>query len=714
MSSDHSIVFVADPRYSGGTSRALAAEARALQKAGLSAAFCPVLGPTIRRVRPVSPPLVPFLADGTLRVVDPRAEARARLVVVHHPSVFTNLPHEPWRIRAERVVLVLHHPPRDGLGAVSYDLDRILANLAEVFEGEVVAAPVGPVVRGQLGQRRLLEEDWHNLLDFDDWQPRSRALTGEIVLGRHSRPQLSKFPDTRSEALSFYPDRPDVRVRMLGAPQELRERYDPLPPGWELLDFDAEEPADFLGTLDYFVYAHGKEWVEAFGYAVLEAIASGVPAILPAPMRKTFGDLAHYAGPDGAWPVIERLEADPEGRARHVLAARELARARYAIEDFLPRLDRVAPGWRGGQAAARIAPPVRALLMTSNGIGLGHLARMMAVADRLGDRARCAFFTLSQGFSLAAEAGYLTQFVPFHAATGAPLGAWNRALLEELGDFIDLFSPDVLVFDGNVPYAGLVAALDARPGLRRVWMRRALWAPGTLPEREEAFDLIVEPGEFSARFDDGGCAGRGAVPVAPILNVRPEAVLPPAEARAALGLPDGPVHVGLMLGAGANYDLNGIRDALLADIARRPDVEVTEIVSPYRPDRGGDAAHRRIRHFPAAEVYAAFDFLILGAGYNSFHEALSARVPAVFVPNEAPEMDRQILRARHAAAIGCGMCLRASDRVRLASVLDRMFDPAARADMRRRMSRVTFGDGAAEAAELILSVARMSRLSKGF
>jgi hypothetical protein len=714
MVDDHPIVFVADPRFPGGTGRALAAEARALQKAGLSAAFCPVLGPLIRRARPVAPALAPYLADGTLRVIDPRRAARARLVVVHHPSIFTHLPHEPWHLGTDRVVLVLHHPPRDGLGNAAYDLDAITANIAEVFAMQPILAPVSPVVRAQLGRRPTLEEDWVNLFDFDDWQPRPRPRGATIVVGRHSRPQASKYPDSRAEALLAYPDRPGVSVRMLGFAADLAQRYDPVPRRWELLEFGAEEPRDFLATLDYYVYFHGREWVEAFGYAVLEAIAAEVPTILPPSLAPTFGPMAHYAQPAEVWPTIERLEADPAGRARHAGLARELSRETFSTDAFLPRLDRIVPGWRERPTPAAAARPVSAVLMTSNGVGLGHLTRMLAVARHLSEHGRCAFFTLSQAFGLAEEAGYLTQHVPFHVASGAPQEAWNRALAEELGDFLDLVAPDVLVFDGNVPYAGLVAALDARPGLKRVWMRRALWAKGVTPQSEGAFDLILEPGEFSERFDVGGSAGRDAVRLAPILHVPPGETLAQDAARAELGLCEEAIHVGLMLGAGTNFDFSRMRAQILEHLAAHEGVAVTEIVSPFRGLSRDAAAHRRIALFPAARVYRAFDFLVLGAGYNSFHEALAARVPAVFVPNEAAEMDQQIVRARHATAIGCAELLRVSDRVRVAGVLERMLDSKVRAEMRSRMARLTFADGAAEAASLILSVARMSRLSQGY
>jgi predicted glycosyltransferase len=52
--------------------------------------------------------------------------------------------------------------------------------------------------------------------------------------------------------------------------------------------------------------------------------------------------------------------------------------------------------------------------------------------------------------------------------------------------------------------------------------------------------------------------------------------------------------------------------------------------------------------------YAAFDFAVSAAGYNSFHELLSARMPTVFIPQERG-FDDQLRRAE--TAYQSGACL---------------------------------------------------------
>ena len=275
------------------------------------------------------------------------------------------------------------------------------------------------------------------------------------------------------------------------------------------------------------------------------------------------------------------------------------------------------------------------------------------------------------------------------------------------------------MFDGNVPYSGLVSALNQWPGVKRVWVRRGLW-PTTQNDtisREVHFDLVIEPEDFSARFDRGATTlSKVGCRVPPILASSPDDRLTRAQARQELGLDPQSNVVAMMLGAGTNFDFQRIRKRLLKDLTDRDDIDVLEIVPPFasQPDNEPNALHRQISLYPAFRYSNAFDAMISSAGYNSFHEAILGGIPTLFVANEAPEMDLQITRARHAKQIGCAEMLRASDRIGVPQVIDRLLDPACRADMRRRMERFQFDDGASAAARLIYEHSFSTRAVQGF
>lgn len=712
----------------------MAAEISALAMRNVQPRIAPVLCPIFRQSRCFNEKIESLLSESKATLIDPCQTHHTRLALVHHPALFENLPPQPIKLQADVVVLILHHPPFNGFGVPEYDLTCVVENLLDCFASKLLLAPVGPLVREQLVDFSMpgvdiCEQDWSNVIDFNDWPVRATSTNQkQVVIGRHSRPQLSKFPETLEQALMVYPDSNRYKVHMLGAPPELAEHYGSVPANWHVDEFDAKPVTRFLAELDYFVYFHSPEWVEAFGYCILEAIASGVPVVTSHDIAKTFGPAVIAAEPHDVLRVLSTLQRDPAAREAHCIQAREWANTHFGLEAFTNRLDVLFPDWHESVQSCDHLPsypalrPRRYVMMTSNGTGIGHLTRTMAVANRLPEGSEVAIFTLSQGFSLAVDAGFLTQFVPFHGVTGAAHDVWNKAVQEELSDFLDLVQPDCFIFDGNVPYGGVLTALENRPEIKRIWMRRALWSAvnASVLKRAAMFDWIIEPTELCARFDTGATndANDGAVPVAPIMLTPSEERLSKTDARAELGLEQSGTIVGIMLGAGNNFDLNRIKYRVIEELASHPEVTVVEIESPIRVDQPAtsfeqfsllESDHKRVTCFPVARISNAFDFMVSGAGYNSFHENMLNGVPTIYIPNEAPEMDRQSLRAKYATVIGCAEMLRAGDSINVRNTIQRMLDPAHRESLRARMSKLNYSDGAAEAAHLLTQFATCTR-----
>jgi len=78
---------------------------------------------------------------------------------------------------------------------------------------------------------------------------------------------------------------------------------------------------------------------EEFGRAVLEALAIGLPAVLPPVFRETFGDAALYAEPIEVWGRIAALWADEAAYLAQARRGREFV---MANSDWLQFPDRLA------------------------------------------------------------------------------------------------------------------------------------------------------------------------------------------------------------------------------------------------------------------------------------------------------------------------------------------------------------------------------------
>ena len=109
----------------------------------------------------------------------------------------------------------------------------------------------------------------------------------------------------------------------------------------------------------------------------------------------------------------------------------------------------------------------------------------------------------------------------------------------------------------------------------------------------------------------------------------------------------------------------------------------------------------QLRTYPLSRYINAFDGAISAVGYNSFHELIAYGVPAIFIPNEHPTIDDQLMRAQFADRRGLGVCVRTCEPYRLRAAMDRVLDPDHREHMISRCRALAFDNGAKAAAQLI-------------
>jgi UDP:flavonoid glycosyltransferase YjiC (YdhE family) len=348
----------------------------------------------------------------------------------------------------------------------------------------------------------------------------------------------------------------------------------------------------------------------------------------------------------------------------------------------------------------------RAMFITSNGTGLGHLTRSMAIARRL-DGLEPIFLTLSAAAPVVRGLGFPVEYVASHATPGAGSDwRWSRRLRGRLRAAIAEAAPRVVVFDGAHPYLPLLDAMRSGQGARRVWCRRPLWRPGTnlgAIGREEAFDAVLEPGEFAADLDRGPTVARRehAFVVDPIVFCDDDELLPRAEAERELGLDPDAVKVLVALGQG--IEVRAAAERCLRHLAGRDGVQVVALSSAIAADLdvAGDVVHLRAT-YPISRYYRAFDAVVAAAGYNAYHELIRFGPPALFVPMRR-ETDDQPARARHAQDAGVGLAALADGP--LEDRLDELLDPAARERMRERLGALRPPNGAADAARWLEALA---------
>ncbi len=358
---------------------------------------------------------------------------------------------------------------------------------------------------------------------------------------------------------------------------------------------------------------------------------------------------------------------------------------------------------------ARRGGSPRILFATSNGTGLGHLNRAMAIARRLPPNYRSSFFTLSGAAPVVAAEGWDVDYLSSYRrpASGTDR-AWNLRLGAVLEQVFAEREPDLVVFDGVHPYRALTHLLSARDAPASIWCRRPMWRAGsaTAPlKRVGAFDAVLEPGELAETADPGPTVGhrREARRVRPIVYLDRDELLPRDRAAAELGLDPSRRTALVTLGQGGEVD-RAVAHSLEV-LTAVPDLQVAALRSSLSPALevpagviGLDAT------FPMSRYFAAFDLAVAAAGYNAFHELIALGVPTLFVPMSR-NTDDQGARARWAADAGVALAVGGASDPALEDRLRELADAGREAELRAGCERVFPGNGAGDAADLVAAMA---------
>ncbi|MFF5293427.1 hypothetical protein [Paractinoplanes globisporus] len=710
----YDVAILSDFRYPGGTSASIAAEVHAQAEAALSTVLVHVPSPHQPKTLPFSPRISDLLRDGVATLARDEEPVRCRLLLVRQPRIFTEDLAVIPRIQAERTVMVINQPPGDaGNPFRYYDFAAVRDRVHRYFGPRVEWAPISSQVRDQVRQvepeARLADADWHEIIDVAHWWRDRDGFVGDVpVIGRHGRADPVKWPLDPSEIQRAYPVEGDFRVRVLGGGEIAVRRLGHRPDNWDVVPFGAESPEEFLRTIDFFVYFHDPDLVEAFGRTILEAMASGVPVIIGEHFRPTFADAALYATPSGVAGLVRELYADP-ARYRAVAGrAREFAEQRYGHQSHLARLagfgirPRISPApgsagvGSGGAAATR-----RVLMVSDNGAGMGHLSRLMAIARRLPADHTAVIATQSYAASVAHGEGFLTEYIPSRKVLQAAQPRWTALLRDRLAHLIDLHEPAVVAVD-CLPHAGIVEAVRDHPGLIWVWVRRAMWQRGVGADwitEGKVFDHVLEPGEFAAVVDEGPTVAdrASAVQVEPITFLDASELLARDAARAGLGLDDRPAAL-IQLGAGNINDISSPVARICRHLGERGFQLVLAESTIATAPLPRIAGVRVVKLYPVSRYLRAFDLTVSAAGYNSFHEQLGFAIPTVFLPNAATRLDDQVGRARFAAATGVALTVEDPSTRELEEVLDQAARPEVRAGLAHRCRELAFENGGGAAA----------------
>jgi len=360
------------------------------------------------------------------------------------------------------------------------------------------------------------------------------------------------------------------------------------------------------------------------------------------------------------------------------------------------------------------------ILATSNGVGMGHLARASAVALALKDVANPIIVSMAGGIAeIPSFMGIRCEYIPGRDRLWMSREKWDKYLRDRLLALVEETDAKVLSFDGVVPYPGVIAVKNSNPSLKLVWVRRGLWQKK--PQRfilglqAAMMDVIIEPGDIARAYDFGPTSKRkDAVLTSPVSLFRKEDALSRDDARRALGLDlNRPVAL-VQLGTG-DSDVNHKMEAALEGLIGWKDLQVILTKAPIDKDGKSLAPAgldiKTVRYFPLARVLHAFDAGICATGYNGVHELLPAQVPTVFVSN-IRGTDDQEARARWCHDFGYALRADQSDLNEITATVKKLQDPLVRAQLSAQCAKLPDTTGGSEIAEILCKLATTEKLTE--
>jgi UDP-N-acetylglucosamine:LPS N-acetylglucosamine transferase len=348
-------------------------------------------------------------------------------------------------------------------------------------------------------------------------------------------------------------------------------------------------------------------------------------------------------------------------------------------------------------------------MVTSNGVGAGHLIRASAIARRLKNDARPIILSMAYSVvEVATALGIECEFIPGRDKGLMNRRRWDNYLRDRLVALIDETSAKVVTFDGVVPYPGLLAAKFRRPQVNFVWIRRGMWQSKpqgiALSLQSKLMDYVIEPGDVAREYDSGPTKNRDeSVLTSPVSLYDPENSLSKKEARALLGLDQKSETVLVQLGVGER-DLDQRLSAVLKGLSRWPDLQIVMAKEP-RSYSGESLVPKGvevsvIKHFPLADVIHAFDAIVCAAGYNSVHEVIPARIPTLLIANNRGT-DDQISRAKWCHDYGLTLFAQSDSTLEIEAKSRQLLEPAIKNQLSLMCRRIPNFSGDKEIASII-------------
>ncbi len=317
------VIIVSDFRLDGGSNLSNIEEIKAQKAMGLRTGLIQMSRYDYNAWKKINPKIRETLDEHNVQMIVYGEKVSCDLLIVRYPPILQERQSYIPDVEAKQVKVIVNQTPMSDYGpngVLRYNIDICNQNLTSWLNKTATWFPIGPLVRETLRKQHsselesisLSDNDWVNIINVDEWKrDKSPISNRKILIGRHSRDNKVKWPSDRESLLSVYPNDNRYEIHVLGGAESPKAVLGKLPGNWKVFEFGEINPKDFLTSLDVFVYYTHPDWVESFGRVIIEAMAVGVPVIVPSHFKELFGNAAIYAEPSEVTRKVRELMDDP-------------------------------------------------------------------------------------------------------------------------------------------------------------------------------------------------------------------------------------------------------------------------------------------------------------------------------------------------------------------------------------------------------------------
>jgi glycosyltransferase involved in cell wall biosynthesis len=344
------VIIASDFRLHGGSNLSNLEEIKAQKKSGIKTGLMQMYRYDYDPWKKIDSRIRDQLDGKKVQMLVYGEEVTCDLLIVRYPAVLQETQVLLPQIKAKKICVIVNQTPLRDYGnpdSVVYQIPKCAANTKQYFGKDAEWWPIGPQVRDALETRhakdleliKLAKANWSNIINVSEWKRKNRpAKKDKTVIGRHSRDIYTKWPSDTQTILDIYPDSETYEVRILGGAKSPVRILGEKPKNWQVYELGSLEPKKFLAELDVFVYFTDKDYVESFGRSILEAMAVGVPVVLPFEYRKLFGDAAVYSEPKDVKIAIDRLMKNKATYDSQVKKAWDYVEKNFGYDQHTTRL----------------------------------------------------------------------------------------------------------------------------------------------------------------------------------------------------------------------------------------------------------------------------------------------------------------------------------------------------------------------------------------